>query len=71
MTENHGQHAHREVVERVRYRVRVLLRRVDRVRLGYFEATYTPIGQRAVRLLIAAAVLLVVLIFSIALVWFA
>jgi len=58
------------IPERLKQLVRALSRRFDRARLAYLDATYTPLGQHAVRLLIASAVLVVILLFSVAVIWF-
>jgi hypothetical protein len=59
-----------ELLTRIRHAVRGALRNLDRRRALYANATYLREGQAAIRLLIVAAVLVVVLLFSIALVWF-
>lgn len=54
---------------RVTHVLRRRLRRLDEARLLYVDAVYTRIGQAAVKMFIAAAVLLVILMASIAIVW--
>ena len=70
MTDIKGRDARQELFARVQHAVRVRARRLDRIRLAYLDATWTTIGQYAVRLLIASAVLFVVLAVTIAVLWF-
>jgi hypothetical protein len=70
VTESTSRPARSELPTRLRQAVRAALRQLDRRRALYANATYLREGQAAVRLLIFAAVLVVVLLFSIALVWF-
>lgn len=69
MTDVRGRHARLLAFDRLKQLVRTWGRRFDRARLAYFDATYTPIGQHAVRLLIVSVLVLVVLLFSVALIW--
>jgi hypothetical protein len=70
VTESTSPHARSELPARLRHALRAAIRNLDRRRGLYANATYLREGQAAVRLLIFAAVLVVVLLFSIALVWF-
>jgi hypothetical protein len=70
VTESTSRHERSELPARLRHAIRAAIRNLDRRRALYANATYLREGQAAVRLLIFAAVLVVVLLFSIALVWF-
>ncbi|MEU5258951.1 hypothetical protein [Amycolatopsis sp. NPDC021455] len=58
-----------EIRGRAREVVRGQLRLIDKTRAVYADAVFTRIGQAAMKMFIAAAVLLVVLMASIAIVW--